>query len=257
MKTSHLGILLLTSIAGFAFSGSPTSTLANDIAAPAAQTAPVQNADVSSDLSAQRRFGGGGGFGGGGNVGRMVRPGMGRPNIGRMDGVGRISRVSRIDGIGRVSRVSRIDGIGRVSRISRIDGIGRVNRISRVSRIGRIGVIPVPVPMGPGPGPGPGLGVVAPPCLVCPVQACLIAVYADPNLTGATFETRDNQPRLDQVAPGWQNQISSVMVKGGTWEFYPDLEYRGGPPVLRLAPGSYVVLEPQWTKRISSFMCVR
>ena len=92
-------------------------------------------------------------------------------------------------------------------------------------------------------------------CPVCPVQACLVSVFAEPNLTGMTTETRDNQPRLD--LNGWQNQISSIMVKSGTWEFYPDLEYRGAPPVLRLVPGSYPVLEPLWTKRIGSFMCVR
>ena len=69
-----------------------------------------------------------------------------------------------------------------------------------------------------------------------------------------TVETRDNQPRLDQS--GWQNQIASIMVKSGTWDFFPDLEYHGGPP-LRLAPGSYAILEPNWTKRIGSFMCVR
>jgi beta/gamma crystallin len=249
MKKSHFGIAALLSIAGLALSVVPTSTSANSAAA---QIAPVQGTDAASDeLSAQGRRGGGG-FGGG------MRGGGG--NIGRIGGQGQQGRIGRQEGrIGRIDgRIGRQQGrIGRQEgRIGRIDGrIGRVGY--RYGRVGRIGYVPVPVPMGPGPGPGPGLGVVTPPCLVCPVQACLIAVYADPNLTGATFETRDNQPRLDQVAPGWQNQISSVMVKGGTWEFYPDLEYRGGPPVLRLAPGSYVVLEPQWTKRIGSFMCVR
>jgi hypothetical protein len=97
--------------------------------------------------------------------------------------------------------------------------------------------------------------MMGPTCAVCPVQACLITVYAEPNLTGQAFETADNQPRLDLNR--WQNQTASIIVKGGTWEFYPDLEFRGGPPVLRLSPGSYPVLEPQWTKRIGSFMCVR
>ena len=244
MKKSHFGIALLMSLAGLAVSVAPTSTSANDIAL--AQIAPVQDTDAASDeLSAQRRMMGGG------NVGRVGRQGG---NIGRQQG-----RVGRIDGrIGRQQgRIGRIEGrIGRQQgRIGRIDGrIGRVGH--RYGRVGRIGVVPVPVPVGPGPIPvGPGQRIVTPPCLVCPVQACLVAVYADPNLTGPALETADNQPRLDQN--GLQYQISSIIVKGGTWEFYPDLEYRGGPPVLRLAPGSYVVLEPQWTKRIGSFMCVR
>ena len=134
----------------------------------------------------------------------------------------------------------------------------RYGRIGyRYGRVGRIGYIPVPVPIDPGPGIpiGPGPRVVGPTCAACPVQACQIAVYSEPNLTGQAFETADNQPRLD--ANRWQNQISSLIVKGGTWDFYPDLEYRGAPPVLRLVPGSYPVLEPLWTKRIGSFMCVR
>ena len=100
--------------------------------------------------------------------------------------------------------------------------------------------------------PGPAR-VVSPTCPVCPVQACLVAVYADPNLTGLSVETDQNQPRLDQSQ--WQNQISSIMVKSGTWDFYPELEFRGQP--LRLSAGSFPVLEPHWTKRIGSFMCVR
>ena len=69
--------------------------------------------------------------------------------------------------------------------------------------------------------------VVSPTCPVCPVQACLVAVYADPNLTGLSVETAENQPRLDQSQ--WQNQISSIMVKSGTWDFYPELEFAGSP----------------------------
>ena len=45
------------------------------------------------------------------------------------------------------------------------------------------------------------------------------------------------------------------MVKSGTWDFFPELEFRGQP--LRLSAGSFPMLEPQWTKRIGSFMCVR
>ena len=83
--------------------------------------------------------------------------------------------------------------------------------------------------------------------------ACTVAIYTEPNLTGSSVETNDNQPRLDQS--GWQNQVSSLIVKSGTWDFYPEVEYKGEP--MRLSPGSYGVLEPQWTKRIGSFMCVR
>ena len=68
------------------------------------------------------------------------------------------------------------------------------------------------------------------------------------NLQGMTVETRDNQPRLDQS--GWQNQISSIMVKSGTWDFYSEQDYGG--QMVRLPPGQYANLEG-WDKQISSF----
>jgi hypothetical protein len=259
---------MLTSIAGLALSGATTSAHANDVAPAVAAVALVHSADAAGlDLSAQRRGGGGGarpavrmvrpsggGVGRVGNVGRVGRVG----NVGRIGNVSRVGRVSRIDGISRVGRIERIGRINRIERIGRINRIERIGRVGRIGyRYGRIGYVPVPVPLEPGPGGGvapQGVQGAAPPCPVCPVQACIVSVFSEPNLTGTSTETADNQPRLD--LNGWQNQISSIMVKSGTWDFYPDLEFRGAPP-LRLAPGSYGILEPQWTKRIGSFMCVR
>jgi hypothetical protein len=248
---------LLTSIGALAFSGIAASTPANDAASAVAQTT-LSEADASLEVSAQGRRGGSVSFGRtgggrqGGNVGRMGRQGSG-VHTGRGGRQG-----TNITG-GRQG--TNITGgrqgtrIGTMRYGTRIGYYGRVGRYGyRYGRIGRVGFVPVPVPLPMGPGPALAPRLVAPPCPVCPVQACLIAVYADPNLTGAVLETADNQPRLD--LNGWQNQISSIMVKSGTWDFFPDVEYRSGPP-LRLAPGSYGLLEPQWTKRIGSFMCVR
>jgi Beta/Gamma crystallin len=246
MKRPYLAFALLTSIAGLAFSATSARAL-DETTPPLRQAALVQSLDTVIELSAQaRRAGGGGARVGrvGGNVGRVGG------NVGRVGRVGNVGRVGRVGNVGRVGRIGRVEG--RIGRIGRIEG-----RIGyRYGRVGRVGYVPVPIPYGPGPmGPGPGARVVGPTCATCPVQACLVAVYAEPNLAGQGFETAENQPRLDQNQ--WQGQISSIIVKGGTWEFYPDLEFRGGPPVLRLVPGSYPVLEPQWTKRIGSFMCVR
>ena len=246
MNRSRYLIAFLASIGSVAFAGIATGPLASDVAPLVTQAAPVQ---APEEVSSQGRRGGGG------NVGRIGgRQGGNVGRIGRQGGnVGRVGRIGRIDG-----RIGRIDGrIGRQGRIGRFDGrIGRVGRVGfRYGRIGRIGYVPVPVPLPVGPG-GPVVvpgRVVSPTCPVCPVQACLVAVYADPNLTGLSVETDQNQPRLDQSQ--WQNQISSIMVKSGTWDFYPELEFRGQP--LRLSAGSFPVLEPQWTKRIGSFMCVR
>jgi hypothetical protein len=254
MNKSRYVVALLASIAGLAFSGPSSSASANGIEPQVEQIALAQGADATAEFSSQR-----GGRRGAGNVGGGRRGGG---NVGR---VGNVSRVGRVGSVNRTGRVGRIDGrVGRVGRfegrIGRFEGrvgwrVGRYGwRVGRVGwNVGRVGYVPVPGPgIAPGPGIiGPGAG---PTCPVCPVQACLLAIYAEPNLTGNTVETRDNQPRLD--SSGWQNQISSVIIKGGTWDFYPDLEFRGGPP-LRLSAGSYPVLEPQWTKRIGSFMCVK
>jgi hypothetical protein len=271
MNRSRYLFAVLASVAGFTFSAAP-ATQATESADPVTQVALVDN----SDLSAQGgRRGGGPGFGGGmrGGAPRLVqRVGGGGRQIGgggRQIGGGGRQGIQRVGGVPRVGGrqgVIRIEGrtgrrVGFQGRIGRFDGrighrIGRYGRFGyRYGRIGRIGYVPPPVviPLPSGPGPGVRPTTVAP-CPVCPVQACIVSIFGEQNLQGMTVETRDNQPRLDES--GWQNQIASIMVKSGTWDFFPDLEYRGGPP-LRLAPGSYAILEPNWTKSIGSFMCVR
>jgi hypothetical protein len=239
MSRSRPFVAFLASIAGLAFSGTLASVQANDVAPTVVPAALLQDAVVNTDVSAQPR--------------RMSV----NPRVGGRRG-GQVGRVGRVGQVGRVGRVGRV-GVGRYGRVGRIGyytgrygRYGRYGYVGRYGRVGRVGFVPVPVPL-PGPGVRPVMPV-APACPVCPVQACLIAVYTEQNLTGMVLETRDNQPRLD--LNGLQNQISSMIIKGGTWDFFPDLEYRGAPP-LRLVPGSYPLLEPQWTKRIGSFMCVR
>ena len=62
-----------------------------------------------------------------------------------------------------------------------------------------------------------------------------------------------DQPRL--ADNGWKNEISSIQVKAGTWDFFSEDEFAGEN--MRLAPGPYPELGPQWTKHIGSFMCVQ
>jgi len=228
----HL-IAVLTSIAGLALFGMTSARADNPVPARDHASAPAA-ADTSMDLSAQRR--GGGARGGHPGAGRQVG---GRQVGGRQVGGRQVGRQ-----VGRQ--------IGYEGRFGRYGRYGRFGRYGRVGYVGRVGFVPVPV--GPGIAPGPGVMQPGPTCPTCPAQACLVAVYSEQGLQGQSFETRDNQPRLDLNQ--WQNQTASIIVKGGTWDFFPDLEFRGGQP-LRLVPGSYAVLEPQWTKRIGSFMCVR
>jgi hypothetical protein len=81
---------------------------------------------------------------------------------------------------------------------------------------------------------------------------CDMTIFADPNFAGLSAPTAENQPALGQA--GWLNEISSVQVQSGTWEFYADENFGGAS--MRLAPGTYPNLPPEWTKRIGSFQCV-
>ena len=82
---------------------------------------------------------------------------------------------------------------------------------------------------------------------------CQLAIYSEPNFGGTNATATDEQPNLS--ANGWQNQIASVQVKAGTWDFFSDQQFTG--ETMRLAPGSYADLGPQWTRHAGSFMCVK
>jgi len=53
---------------------------------------------------------------------------------------------------------------------------------------------------------------------------------------------------------GWQNEISSIQVQSGTWDFFTADNYGGN--TMRLTAGTYPTLTPDWDKKINSFMCV-
>ena len=96
------------------------------------------------------------------------------------------------------------------------------------------------------------VALVAPPPL--PQDgACEISIFSEPDFRGTNATANDEQPQLGEL--GWQNQIASVQVKAGTWDFFSDPEFTG--ETMRLEPGEYPDLGPQWTKRAGSFMCVQ
>jgi len=82
---------------------------------------------------------------------------------------------------------------------------------------------------------------------------CEVEIFAQPKLTGVNAPSSVDQPRLAEA--GWKNEIASVQVKAGTWDFFSEDEFAGES--MRLPPGPYPELGPQWTKRIGSFMCVQ
>ena len=105
----------------------------------------------------------------------------------------------------------------------------------------------------PGQAPPPRtVALVAPPPLP-QGGACEISIFSEPNFAGTNATASDEQPNLDEI--GWQNQIASVQVQSGTWDFFSDQQFTG--ETMRLAPGEYADLGPQWAKHSGSLMCVQ
>lgn len=91
--------------------------------------------------------------------------------------------------------------------------------------------------------------VAAPPAPVASDGRCQLAGYSDPEFQGSEFETSESYPALEY----WNDQIASLRVKAGTWDFFSDENYGGD--VLRLEVGDYPDLGEQWSYQISSFLC--
>jgi hypothetical protein len=105
----------------------------------------------------------------------------------------------------------------------------------------------------PGNPPPPRTVAFVPPPPLPQGGACQISIYSEPNFGGINATASEEQPRLNEN--GWQNQIASVKVAVGTWDFFTDPEFTG--ETMRLKPGDYPTLSPEWTKKAGSFMCVQ
>jgi CubicO group peptidase (beta-lactamase class C family) len=82
-------------------------------------------------------------------------------------------------------------------------------------------------------------------------DGCEASVFWDGEMKGDMWRNTHDQPNLYS---GWNDQISSIQVTSGDWEFYQDAKYGG--KVLKLAPGRYPFLGDEWNDTISSFRCV-
>jgi hypothetical protein len=103
-------------------------------------------------------------------------------------------------------------------------------------------------------GPPPTRAVPLPPALAFSANGvCQLTIFSEPNFSGLSAPTGDSQPDLSQA--GWRNEISSLQVQAGTWEFFSEDNFGGES--LRLSAGPYPMLAPEWSKRIGSFMCVQ
>jgi hypothetical protein len=92
----------------------------------------------------------------------------------------------------------------------------------------------------------------APPVAAAPRGGCEVEVFKDPNLAGGSFRTGEDQPLLNE---DWDKKIASINVISGTWDFTTEQQYNGD--AMRLTPGTYRDLGPNWVDQISSFMCAQ
>jgi CubicO group peptidase (beta-lactamase class C family) len=80
---------------------------------------------------------------------------------------------------------------------------------------------------------------------------CEVTVFWDDNFKGDLWRTTTDRTRLEG---GWNDQISSIHVTSGNWEFFEHDSFGG--KVLTLGPGRYPRLIEGWNDAISSFRCV-
>ena len=80
---------------------------------------------------------------------------------------------------------------------------------------------------------------------------CETTVFWDHGLKGESWRTTRDHSGL---YAGWNDQVSSIEIASGNWEFYENGEFGG--KVLKLGPGRYPYLTDGWDDTISSFRCV-
>jgi hypothetical protein len=100
--------------------------------------------------------------------------------------------------------------------------------------------------------PPPQVVTLPPPPELVQDGVCQVTIYENPQFAGLAAPTTANQPILSDT--GWKDEIASVQVQSGTWDFFSAENFGG--ETIRMAPGSYPMLTPEWNKRIGSFMCI-
>lgn len=82
--------------------------------------------------------------------------------------------------------------------------------------------------------------------------ACELAVFWEPNFAGERMVAKEDMP---YVGDQWNDHVTSIQIKAGSWEFYQDPEYGGD--MVKMTPGPYPQLEDNFSGKISSFRCVK
>ena len=71
-----------------------------------------------------------------------------------------------------------------------------------------------------GVGPANEPAVASPEPTAAPATGCELLIYSETNFKGMSTPADEDQPGLSEN--GWQNEIASVQIKSGTWDFYSD-----------------------------------
>jgi hypothetical protein len=76
-----------------------------------------------------------------------------------------------------------------------------------------------------------------------------IEIFTDANFSGTTSGNIDSE--FASIGDFWNDQISSIKVYSGTWEFFEHTNFQGRS--FRLEPGEYASVPNGWNDAISSF----
>jgi hypothetical protein len=83
-------------------------------------------------------------------------------------------------------------------------------------------------------------------------RGCLVQVFWDIDYGGQAMTITEDTP---WIGPRWNDQVSSVKVIAGVWDFYWDARYSGES--FRTGPGSYRYVGDHWNDQLSSMRCER
>ncbi len=75
-----------------------------------------------------------------------------------------------------------------------------------------------------------------------------IEIFTDANFSGTTSGNIDRD--FASIGDVWNDQVSSIKVYAGTWEFFEHTNFQGRS--FRLAPGEYPSVTNDWNDVISS-----
>jgi hypothetical protein len=84
------------------------------------------------------------------------------------------------------------------------------------------------------------------------LPGCDVTIYQHAQFAGAARRFTGDVP---WVGDAWNDQVSSIVIAAGVWQFFQHARYEGA--VLTLHPGAVGYVGDRWNDQISSFRCVQ